>query len=204
MFTDTNSCAASKVSERHSALVLNIGTYADEDKAFELLNNLSIYLLFVVIITCLFDALLAAVYLKWLHPWKILLQEVSFLWFGVFLLKPLPLRNQTGGRLRRRMTQGQSRPTRSSFILHLKPVLIYHAANPGGPSKGYHFSWGRGEKKRSTFITKLSQESPLSGERVAVEVELQSKASFHLVDLHLFIILYMNGNETVSHAQLHI
>ena len=137
--------------EKHSALVLNIGTYAEEDDALELLNSLSIFLPFVIMITCIFDALLAVVYLKWLHPWKILLQEVSSLWFDVFLLKPLPLRSQTGGRLRRRTTQGRSRPTRS-FIFHFEPVLIYLAANPGGPSKGCrsfcHFSWARGKKKR--------------------------------------------------------
>ena len=72
-----NSSSAYKVGERHSLLVLNLGTFAEEDEAYELLNSLSISLPFVVMITCLFDALLAAVYLKWLHPWKILLQEVS-------------------------------------------------------------------------------------------------------------------------------
>ena len=151
-FTDTNSSSASKVSEKHSVLVLTIGTYADEDEAYELLNILCISLPVVVIITWIFDALLAGVYLKWLHPWKILLQEVSSLWLDVFLLKPLPLRSQTGGRLRRRMTQGQRRPTRWSFIFHLEPTLIFLAASLGGPYKGghsfCHFSWTRGEKKR--------------------------------------------------------
>ena len=69
------------MSERHSALVLNIGTYAKEDEAYELLNNLSISLPIVVVITWIFDAVLACVYLKCLHPWKILLQEVSSLSF---------------------------------------------------------------------------------------------------------------------------
>ena len=81
MFTKTNSRSAFKVSERHSALVLNIGTFAEEDEAYELLNNLRVSLPFVVMITCFFDALLAAIYLKCLHPWKILLQEVSSLSF---------------------------------------------------------------------------------------------------------------------------
>ena len=72
-----NSSSASKVRERHSALVLNIGTFAEEDEAYELLNNLSMSLPFIVIVIWIFDALLAAVYLKWFHPWKILLQEVS-------------------------------------------------------------------------------------------------------------------------------
>ena len=75
------SSAASKVRERHSVLVLNIGTYAEEDEAYELLNNLSVSLPFVVIVTWILDAVLAAVYLKWFHPWKIILQEVSSLWF---------------------------------------------------------------------------------------------------------------------------
>ena len=76
-----NSSSASKVSERHSALILNIGTFAEEDEAYELLNNLRMSLPFVVMITSFFDALLAAVYLKCLHPWKILLQKVSSLSF---------------------------------------------------------------------------------------------------------------------------
>ena len=72
-----NSSSASKVRERHSALVLNIGTFVEEDEAYELLNNLSMSFPFIVIVIWIFDALLAAVYLKWFHPWKILLQEVS-------------------------------------------------------------------------------------------------------------------------------
>ena len=72
-----SSFSASKVNERHSALVLNIGTFAKEEEAHELLNSLSISLPFVVMTTSVLDALLAAVYLKCLHPWKILLQEVS-------------------------------------------------------------------------------------------------------------------------------
>merc|ERR1719500_429587 len=71
---------ASKVSERHSVLVRNIGTFAEEDEAYELLNNLSMSLPLVVIVTWIFDALLAGVYLKWLHPWKILLQEEPEQW----------------------------------------------------------------------------------------------------------------------------
>ena len=80
-FADKNSSSASKVSERHSVLLLNIGTFAEEDEAYELLNSLRQSFPFVVIITSLFDTLLAAIYLKWLHPWKIVLQEVSSLGF---------------------------------------------------------------------------------------------------------------------------
>jgi len=71
---------ASKVRERHSVLVLNIGTFAEEDEAYELLNNLIVSLPLVVLVTWIFDALLAIVYLKWLHPWKILLQEEPEQW----------------------------------------------------------------------------------------------------------------------------
>ena len=83
--------------ERHSVLVLNIGTFAEEDEAYELLNSLSISLPLGIIITWVFDALLAAAYLKWLHPWRILLQEVSSLWFAFRVLNSLPCRNQING-----------------------------------------------------------------------------------------------------------
>ena len=63
--------------ERHSVLVFNIGTFAEEDEAHDLLNNLSMSLPIVVVITGFLDALLAAIYLKKLHPWRILLQEVK-------------------------------------------------------------------------------------------------------------------------------
>ena len=65
--------------EKHTALVLNIGTYPEENAAYELLNSLSLALPLVVVITWVLDALLAAAYLKWFHPWKIILQEVSFI-----------------------------------------------------------------------------------------------------------------------------
>ena len=65
------------MSERHSTLVLNIGTFAEEDEAFELLNSLTIILPLLVVVSWVLDALLAAVYLKWLHPWKIILQKVN-------------------------------------------------------------------------------------------------------------------------------
>ena len=100
MFSDVSSSSAYKVSERHSVLVLNIGTFAEEDEAYELLNNLRLSLPLVVMVTWILDALLAIVYLKWLHPWKILLQEVSSLWLEFQLLNSLPVRNQNNGILR--------------------------------------------------------------------------------------------------------
>ena len=94
------SSLAFKVAERHSVLVANIGTFAEEDEAYELLNNLRVSLPLVVMVTWILDALLAIVYLKWLHPWKILLQEVSSLWLEFQLLNSLPFRNQNSGSLR--------------------------------------------------------------------------------------------------------
>ena len=92
-----NSSSASKVAEKHSVLVDNIGTFAEEDEAYELLNKLSIVLPILAMVTWIFDALLAVVYLKWLHPWKILLQEVSSLWLEFQLLNSLPVRNLNNG-----------------------------------------------------------------------------------------------------------
>ena len=69
------------MTERHSVLVDNIGTFAEEDEAYELLNSLIISLPIVAMVTWVLDALLGVVYLKWFHPWKILLQEFSSLQF---------------------------------------------------------------------------------------------------------------------------
>ena len=68
--------SASKVTEKHLALRDNIGTYAKEDEAFDLLTRLSWQLPIFVIASAILDLFLAIVYLKWLHPWKIILQEV--------------------------------------------------------------------------------------------------------------------------------
>ena len=71
--------------KKHSVLVLHIGTFAEEDKAYELLNRLSIFLPIVIMVIWVLDALLAGVYLKWFHPWRIILQEVSSLGFEFWL-----------------------------------------------------------------------------------------------------------------------
>ena len=63
----------------------NIETFAKEDEAFDLLTRLSWQLPIFFIASAILDLVLAFVYLKWLHPWIIILQEVSskshlFLW----------------------------------------------------------------------------------------------------------------------------
>ena len=55
----------------------NIGAFSKEDEAFDLLTRLSWQLPIFVIVSAILDLVLAFVYLKWLHPWKIILQEVS-------------------------------------------------------------------------------------------------------------------------------
>ena len=64
---------AAKVTEKHLALRDNIGTFAEEDEAFDLLTRLSWQLPIFVIASAVTDLVLAFVYLKWLHPWKIIL-----------------------------------------------------------------------------------------------------------------------------------
>ena len=63
--------------EKHLTLRDNIGTFTNEDKAFDLLTKLSWQLPIFVIVSAILDLILAFVYLKWLHPWKIILQEAS-------------------------------------------------------------------------------------------------------------------------------
>ena len=60
----------------------NIGTFAKEDEAFDLLTRLSWQLPIFVIVSAILDLVLAFVYLKWLHPWKIILQKARSGNFG--------------------------------------------------------------------------------------------------------------------------
>ena len=62
--------------EKHLALRDNIGTFAKEDEAFDLLTRLTWQLPIFVFTSAILDLFLAIVYLKWLHPWKIILQKV--------------------------------------------------------------------------------------------------------------------------------
>ena len=186
-----NISSAYNVTERHLVLVANIGTFAEEDEAYELLNNLRMSLPFIVMITSFFDALLAAVYLKCLHPWKILLQEVSsfsfsFLSFTIAASQVPDLwefEDDSGAE--------QANEVELSFISHLSDDFFL-AANPGGKGciSSCHFSW-TGENKRSTStLKKPHQDSPLLGVRSVVGVELHSAgASLTQVDIHIPIVL---------------
>ena len=61
--------------EKHLTLRDNLRTFPKEDEAFDLLTTLSWQLPIFVIATAILDLVFAFVYLKWLHPWKIILQE---------------------------------------------------------------------------------------------------------------------------------
>ena len=63
--------------EKHLVLRDNIGTFAKEDDAFNLLTKLSWQLPIFVVVSAILDLVLAVVYLKWLHPWKIILQKTG-------------------------------------------------------------------------------------------------------------------------------
>ena len=71
------SIAAFNVREKHLTLRNNLRTFAKEDEALDLLTRLNWELPIFVISSAMIDLLLAVVYLKWLHPWKIILQDVS-------------------------------------------------------------------------------------------------------------------------------
>ena len=58
-------------------VLVDIGTFEEEDEALDLLTRLTWQLPVFVIVSALLDLVLAVVYLKWLHPWKIILQEVG-------------------------------------------------------------------------------------------------------------------------------
>ena len=59
----------------------NIGTFAKEDDAYDLLTKLRWLLPTLVISFAVVDLFLAVVYLKWLHPWRVILQEVHLKYF---------------------------------------------------------------------------------------------------------------------------
>ena len=83
------------MSKKHTALRDNIGTYTEEDDAFKLLTTLAWRLPISVATSALLDLVLACVYLKWLHPWKIILQKASQKFPFVAKIKALPKAQRT-------------------------------------------------------------------------------------------------------------
>ena len=68
--------------EKHLVLRDNIGTFAKEDEAFDLLTRLSWQLPVFFIASAIVDLIMAVVYLKWLHPWKIILEKAGQIFFS--------------------------------------------------------------------------------------------------------------------------
>ena len=62
---------------RHEFLLAHIGAFKEEQNAFDLLSRLSWQLPTILAVSALVDLLLVMVYMKWLHPWKDILQDVS-------------------------------------------------------------------------------------------------------------------------------
>ena len=90
--------------EKHLALLDNIGTFAEEDEAFDLLTMLTWLLPVIIVTSAALDLVLAVVYLKWLHPWKIILQEVCYhqVVFLICCMNKTTFRNQIIGTRKRR------------------------------------------------------------------------------------------------------
>ena len=68
---------AYNVQARHEFLMAHIGVFKEEQNAFDLLSSLSWQLPLFMAVTALLDLLLVLVYMKWLHPWRDILQDVS-------------------------------------------------------------------------------------------------------------------------------
>ena len=97
------------MTERHFLLRDNLGTFAKEDEAYELLIKLRWLLPTLAISFAIVDLFLAVVYLKWLHPWRIILQEVRSEFVSFFSLQL--------GKMFRSQKAGNVRPLRCSTIL---------------------------------------------------------------------------------------
>ena len=58
-------------------VVAHIGAFEEEQNAFDLMSRLIWQLPLFIVLTAILDLLLVLVYMKWLHPWKAILEDVS-------------------------------------------------------------------------------------------------------------------------------
>ena len=58
-------------------MVAHIGAFEEEQNAFDLMSRLIWQLPLFIILTAILDLLLVLVYMKWLHPWRAILEDVS-------------------------------------------------------------------------------------------------------------------------------
>ena len=64
------SFAAQNVKDRHELLMKTIGTFPEEDFAYQRVNFLLWTLPLTISIHAVVDAILAYVYMKYVHPWR--------------------------------------------------------------------------------------------------------------------------------------
>ena len=69
--------SASKIQARHEFVVAHIGSIEEEKNAFDLMSRLIWQLPLFIVVTALLDLLLVLVYMKLLHPWRAILEDVS-------------------------------------------------------------------------------------------------------------------------------
>ena len=58
-------------------MVAHIGAFEEEQNAFDLMSRLIWQLPLFMVVTALLDLLLVLVYMKMLHPWRAILEDVS-------------------------------------------------------------------------------------------------------------------------------
>ena len=69
------SIAAQNVRDRHELLLITIGTFKEENSAYQKVNFLSWALPLTILIHAIVDALIAYVYMKYAHPWRGILAD---------------------------------------------------------------------------------------------------------------------------------
>ena len=67
--------SAINVDERHSMLLANIGTFPEEKEGFARLMFLSWLLPTIVLATTLTDLVLVFLYMRFLHPWRCIIDD---------------------------------------------------------------------------------------------------------------------------------
>ena len=67
--------SAINVDERHSTLLANIGTFPEEREGFARIMFLSWILPSIVLATTLIDLILVFLYMRFLHPWRCILDD---------------------------------------------------------------------------------------------------------------------------------
>ena len=75
IFVDESIFAALNIHKRHSTLLTNIGTFPEEKEGFARLMFLSWLLPTIVLATTLIDLVLVFLYMRFLHPWRCIIDD---------------------------------------------------------------------------------------------------------------------------------